>query len=192
MNKYKTINESLVLQNIERVLSQATPSFFEEGRQWYWEANDFAKTLGVKYDLEYWKVASIISSLSPMKEWSLNKRITEEFILGKRNIHFSKQVEKAIELFNLDAWSQNKVESILQGQKTVSFYNNIIDPSNPNYVTIDGHILDSLLWKGANVTPQRYEIIESAIKSFSASLNLVPCETQSILWLTHKHLKKVA
>ena len=192
MEKHKRITETLVSENLEKVMSMASPSLISDGQQWYWEANEFAKTIAAKYDLETWKVAAITSSLSPLKEWSLNKRIAEEFILGRRDIHFSKQVNKAIEILNLNAWSQNKVEHILQGQKTVSFYNNILDPSNPNYVTIDTHLLNALIFEGANVTPQRYSLLEKVIKDYSKDLNFVPCSTQAIVWVTHKHLKKAA
>lgn len=192
MEKHKRITETLVAENLEKVMSMASPSLISDGQQWYWEANDFIKTLAQKYDLQDWKTSAIVSALSPMKEWGLNKRIAEEFINGKTDIHFSKQVDKALQILRLDGWGQSRVEQILQGQKTVSFYHNLLNPDNPDFVTIDRHVLDSLVHEGANVTHQRYVLIENVIKNYSKQLNLVPCSTQAIIWVTHKHLKKVA
>lgn len=190
--KHKRTDKETVLQNIEGLLNSAAPSFFEEGKQWYWEANEFAKTLGLKYDLPLWKTSALISALSPMKEWNLNKRLTEEFILGKRDIHFGLQVNKCLAIMELNSWSSNLVDSILVGKKTTSFYHNILEPDNPNWTTIDTHIVNSLLWQGANITPQRYDILESCIKSYSREIDLIPCQTQATIWLCHKHSKKVA
>lgn len=192
MEKHKRITETLVTENLEKVMSKASPSLFSDGQQWYWEANEFVKNLAQKYDLQEWKTASLVAVLSPLKSWELNKRITEEFINGKTDVHFSKQVNKALEILRLDAWGQPRIEAILQGQKTVSFYHNLLNPSNPDFVTIDRHVLDSLVFEGANITPQRYVLIENVIKQYSKQLNLVPCSTQAIVWVTHKHLKKVA
>ena len=41
----------------------------------------------------------------------------------------------------------------------------------------------------ANITPKRYNLIQTSITNHAKRVNLRPCEVQSILWLTHKIIK---
>ena len=192
MEKHKRISDTLVSENLERVMSLASPSLISDGQQWYWEAHEFAIKIAQKYGMEDWKVSGIIAALSPMKEWTLNKRIAEEFILGKRDIHFGLQVEKAERILQLGEDEIEKVDGILNGRKTVSFHHNIHEPENEDYVTVDTHLLDALIFPGANISPFRYGMIENTIKNYSKRVNFVPCATQAIVWVTHKKFKKAS
>ncbi len=188
--KYFVPSEELIRSNLERVLLRATPFIFSEGKQWYYKANQFGQDLADKYDLPLFKVVACTSALSPLKEWTLNQRITEEFINGKEDIHFKKQVDKAKEIMKLSEGEEKLVNKILNGRKTVSFYNNILSPEDERFCTIDTHIGNSLLWKGANITPQRYELIENVIKDYCKEMYLIPSQLQSIIWLTAKEFKQ--
>ena len=117
----------------------------------------------------------------------MNKRIAKEFLEGKRNIHFYKQVQKAKNILRTKKEYRDPV--ILNGRKTVSFYKNIYTPWDNEFVTIDTHVVNCLIAPNANITPKRYNLIQTSITNHAKKVNLRPCEVQATIWITHKHFK---
>lgn len=81
-----------------------------------------------------------------------------------------------------------------KGPKIRSFYFNIMEPSNPEFVTVDGHI--SALWQGKALTMKRaiirsrrqYDEIATALKTLAQSLGMIPNQLQATLWFTRKRV----
>lgn len=180
------IIEKQINKNLERVWQMSNP-FLIDGKEWYFKANEYAHSLAKDFSIEAFQVCAITSVLSPLKEWELNKRITREFLEGKTNVHFYNQVLKAKKI--LKTKKEAKVPDIIKGMKTVSFYKNIYNPEDKNWVTVDTHILDALLFPKANITPHRYNLIQTCIINHAKRVNLRPCEVQATIWITHKHFK---
>lgn len=84
-----------------------------------------------------------------------------------------------------------------RGRKTLSFYDNILNPNTSLRVTVDGHILN--IWENqpsrrlnqCRVTSQKYDEIEMSIIEEAQQFSCSPCDLQAILWFTWKRLHRI-
>lgn len=181
---------TIVDANITRVFENATIKDYQEGLKWYSDAHDFANDLAKTYEIGNMKVAGIIAAMSPMKAWKTNKEISEQFISCGTSGHTASQTEKAKSIL-LNNDNKQYIESTLGGLKTINFFNNIYNPSDEDYLTIDRHHL--YISTGLDLqacTTKQYEFIKKRTIMFSKSVNLIPCNLQAILWVTWKRMKK--
>ena len=83
-------------------------------------------------------------------------------------------------------------------QKTWNFYNNVLDPANPHYVTIDGHMYN--LWRGERSTlkdaaqsfrPRIYEQIAEDFRRLARMHRVLPNQLQATLWWTWKRINRI-
>lgn len=181
------MTERIVFNKIKREWDFLTPQIIEDGKKWYPEAHDFCKELSKKYSLAITQTSGICSSLSPLKSWELNKRLTKDFLEGKEYGHFKHQIEKARKIKRISIPST--IDKILKGNKTVNFFRNINNPTDNQWVTVDSHLLkyvgDGVL---LNSTNYRYNLIKNSIIKYSKYVNLQPNEVQAIIWLRAKEL----
>lgn len=73
---------------------------------------------------------------------------------------------------------------------------NILEPENPDYVTVDGHMIS--MWHGAriNVTDatrfaRYYQVIADATTKLAEEERILPNQVQATLWFTWKRLHSV-
>jgi hypothetical protein len=189
-------NKDFILDNIKKVVEQATSFHFIEAKEWYPKANQEAERMSKEYNVDKTIVCGLISVLSPMKGWMDNLKISEEFIKGKRNGHFTTQIKKAKNILKLKydyfpGVRKQKIEAILNGRKTVNFFNNIYNPLNNNYLTIDRHVLN-VCYGGMikSVTNKQYDFLKNILIEQAKLHNLASSEYQSLLWLMMKYVKK--
>lgn len=85
---------------------------------------------------------------------------------------------------------------VLTGPKTFNFYHNIENPDDPNYVTVDGHMVN--IWNNkrvpldnSGVNLGEYLTVASGIKELAQRYGLVPCQLQAILWLTWRRIHRI-
>lgn len=85
----------------------------------------------------------------------------------------------------------------VKGLKIRSFYFNIIDPSDAQHVTIDGHmkaayVAQRLTMKQALIRgPVEYREIVAAAKRLAKSEGLIPNQLQAIIWFARKRTERV-
>jgi hypothetical protein len=164
---------------IKEVLNQALSQELEGGLKWYQEAHEYCKELSEEFGISLSKVCGIVSALSPLKEWGLNKRIAKQYLEGKRNVHTKLQITKC------DLIMQGKnIDVVLGGLKTINFYHNLLNPKDRRYCTIDTHIM--WMYPYPNLTPKRYQKIK---KDFIDYSELIPNQVQAQAWLTIKRIK---
>jgi hypothetical protein len=147
-------------RNITNIYDEAPEATRQAGRDWYPKAHDFATRLG-KGDVE--KGAGIIAALSPSTAWDRNidqaKQLhnlrtehIDQLLGGDRsflqtkdpryaalNTQSGENILKAHRIMTGDAHPH---DVLAMRVKTGNFYNNIRDPSNSNFVTIDTHAHD--------------------------------------------------
>ncbi|MER9706047.1 hypothetical protein NKJ10_17630 [Mesorhizobium sp. M0204] len=80
-----------------------------------------------------------------------------------------------------------------KGLKTRAFYMNVLDPTDPDYVTVDGHIYgawvgQNLTMKKALVSPRKYRVVEADLKLLAAVLGKIPNEVQATIWFARKRV----
>jgi hypothetical protein len=86
-------------------------------------------------------------------------------------------------------------EHVLRGSKVLSFYFNTIEPKNPLWVTVDGHLVSA--WMGrvlrmrqARISRQEYDLIRKDVMHAAKSVDILPCQFHSTIWVGQRRLSK--
>lgn len=191
--KGQSLTLTKCVNNILKVYNQASDK--TSSTNWYVEANVYAQNLATKYNVPLSVTCGVIASLSPLKSWSENKRIANSFLHNGKGEHTKCFIDKArqIKLSNGDV---ETIASILNGNKIISFFINILEPHQQNFVTIDRHALSIALGRnileneGKGITLKQYEFFVSAYNVAGTKAKISPVLMQSITWVTWKELKK--
>lgn len=148
------------------------------------------------------KACAVFALCSPNSDYEGNLRSLEVIIRGYLN---GAPVEG---LRGLSTYRQCAIRSyrVLSGElpehvfgydarKTYSFYRNILDPSDPYFITIDGHMHN--LWAGkvrtldkSGFRPKLYDRIANDFKEASRRVDdiLLPNQMQAALWWSWKRV----
>jgi len=181
--------------NIMNKYREASPEMLKGGNEWYQRANDIANTLG-KGNVE--KGAGVIAALSPQMGWGRNIDMAKELFQHGTASHTEDNLNKALRIH-----AGENPRDVLGGHKVRSFYENIVNPENPDPVTIDRHAHDLALglpFKGSGGGTQgeagtnpglgavgRYNHFVHAYKNASKELGIdIPNRLQAVTWVTHR------
>lgn len=163
-----------------------------KGKDWYFEVNDYCKTLSEIYNIPLIKVAGIMSALSPNNTFKSNVRSLERFLKTKGNCKvtcFDSQKNKAIKILNTNDHSYGNVLELLgKGLKTRAFFCNIYQPHKSKKVTVDrwAHrwgIERNIVPKDKALTVKRYKAIEDAMIKESKRFDVLPHQFQAMAWV---------
>lgn len=181
-------------KNIDRIFRQATSQDIKEGLAWYKEANEFCKTVAIVYDIPVWKVALVVSALSPRNKWNRNKQDTITAItkgIDGKYATFNTNRDKALNILNCNNIKEG-LDILGKGQKTNAFFYNIYNTSS-NVVTVDSWACRIAGYKKDTPTKKQYNVLSEAYKAVASKYNLLPSEVQAITWLCYRdRLSKVA
>lgn len=179
------MEEKKIYKLIKKEWEEISPPILISGKEWYWLHREYCQNLAIKHELTLQQVAGIFSALSPLKSVSENKRLCEWFLEGIERGHTSLQINKARKIKHIII--PDKIDGILKGDKTVSFFRHLYTPWDDNYAVVDRHII-KICNKGVefNITPKRYKIIQNAINMLAKNVNLHVSETQACLWYLAK------
>lgn len=180
----------VMAQNLLNILSQATANDLQS-KNWYLEANSFARSVAHEYNVGILSVAQVISALSPQQTWEKNKENTK---LAISSYCATGVVPSHVNIYSANA---RKAGNILQnvpvsfGLKTEAFYKNIM--LEESEVTIDTIALRSALGmekiSGA-FTPNEaaYRIVADAYRFASEQTEYTPAQLQAIVWTVARRL----
>lgn len=165
--------------NLQRGWRLITPEQMYRGMAWYPAANDFAYIVG-HGDLS--KGAGIIAALSPNKAWDTNRSLAIDAGNGLFHGHFGNALAKAQAIYD-----GADPETVLpMNRKTGHFYRNILNPLDPDWVTIDRHAIRALKWcwddGEPKITLKEYEDCVLAFQKTAANNGIVPSAFQAGLW----------
>lgn len=171
-------------RQITNILDKTTVQSRSDGKIWYIRVNRFCRDLGFKYNQPTWKVAAIMSALSPRTSFENNCYDTEELLKNVLNAKLKSPLffKKAIAIYNASCY--NEVRSFFKektGRKTLSFFENIMLIGNR--ATIDTHMIRHLGIKGS-LTDKKYREAEKAIQDYAEKINIKTYDLQAILWTT--------
>ena len=155
-------------------------------QNWYFQVNDYCKTLVELHNIPLIKVAGILSALSPNNTFATNIKSLEAFLRTKGNCKvttYNAQKNKALTILNSpDTITIEEVKAILGGLKTMAFFDNIVRPEVSQDVTIDLWMIRHFGIEGS-LTPKKYKDASNKIKKLANSLNLLPHQVQAKLWV---------
>lgn len=199
INKLKfkgtTLYRKTVTDNIIKVYND---SRMNVDGDWYKDANDFASKLGSTYNLSTETVCAIIASLSPLKSWSENKRITELFLRDGSELHTGAMMQKAKDILSYKDTNQTEFFLYcLRGNKIQSFFINMAFVDLNFAVTIDRHALSICLGRsakdkeGTGITDNQYDFFVSCFVQAAIELGVRSSMVQSVTWEKWRVLKKI-
>lgn len=162
-------------------------------RKWYFEVNDYCKTLSEYYNVPLIKVAGILSALSPNNTFRSNVKSLERFLRTSGNCKvttFGNQKKKAQRILDAsEAITEDEIMDMLgKGLKTRAFFHNIYKPMTSQMVTVDLWMIrwakqNKLIPEKGVLTDKRYRNIEKAVVQYSKELNMLPSEFQAGVWV---------
>lgn len=179
----------LGIEHIIEVYRMATKE--EQIFDWYAEARKIAKELSKKYNVDFYTVAKVIATLSPMQKWETNVKQAEQALKNWIN-----NDRKKVGMFSANS---EKVYSILDGTgdvtgiKVTNFYRNIIGFTD--CVTVDS--LATLIAIGLYDQPCNtkikypvYDYLEGLYKLAAKALGIPPSQLQAVTWVVSRRVKK--
>ena len=202
--------------NIIKMYEQATKQEIAETSKWYSDAQKFTETLSLEFNnqISSIKIAGVVAALSPRNEWNRNKfdakQICKEFLsnkyyqlnlfgyhflLNSKVCTFHANKSKAIQILLSD---DSKIESILKGNKLISFYRGIIGDTEA--VCIDGHAFNiasnrvTSLAEVPAISDKNYKTLQNVYRDAKNfinkryGLNLKTGELQAVTWNEYKRL----
>jgi hypothetical protein len=162
---------------------------------WYVEANSYAQTLAILFNVKLSVACGVIAALSPLKSWDENKKIAHSFLKNGKGKHTKAFVDKALQIKQSNG-DVETIAMILNGNKIVSFFINILEPTQENFVTIDRHALSIALGRcileneGKGITLKQYEFFVNCYKIAGLKAGISAVRMQSITWETWRLAKK--
>lgn len=157
------------------------------GLNWYKDANSFCIQLSKKYNIEIYKIASVLSALSPRNKWAQNKKDTIKVVEAFKNGINPEQIKvctfhkNKFKAFNI-LKDSNKIKP--KSPKTYAFLQNIAY-LNDRFVTIDvWHIrasFDKMIIK-KSLTLLEYKQVENITLRLAKKYNLKGYQLQAIIW----------
>ena len=149
------------------------------GSVWYPFAHDFAYVIG-HGDVR--KGAGLIAALSPQKSWDVNRRLAVDASQGL----FWGQVGNALDKARAIYDGADPATVLPMSKKTGHFYMNILDPMDPNWVTIDRHAIRAARcdWDDGDprITDKDYANYVLAYQKAAANEGVVPSVFQAGIW----------
>lgn len=186
LSKYK-LNK--ISKNLDKFFNIATDDQVKDGLKWYKEANKIVLNIATEYKIDPYKVASVLSALSPRNKWKQNIadtiKVCKAWTEGKTpedikvcTFHTNK--------FKAFAILDDKVKITDKSLKTFNFVRNIAF-LDPTAVTVDIWHLRACFDKiikidNASIGRVAYRQIKKLTLSKAEKLGITGFEFQAIVW----------
>ena len=191
MRKLEQNKLRAIKRNLNYFFNNATNKDIKSGLLWYKNANSEANKIAKKYSLDVYKVAQVISALSPRNKWSQNlkdaDKLCEAFILGLQptDIKVCTFHSNKFKAFNI---LSNNINITNNSLKTFHFVNNIAYLSS-EHVTVDiWHLRacfkNNIKINNANIGKIAYKQIKDITINIANKLGLKPYDLQAIIWIS--------
>jgi hypothetical protein len=181
------------------------------GAQWYHNAYMVCVTLGEKYGFCPNTVAGVIAALSPNNKWDQNVEDAETMLraycyeIPFENVKvstYSINKDKARTIIELQLDSDQYIEKVLRGNKTIAFYNCIAKDGNSDTPCIDGHAYN--IWNGSvsnlkevpSMSDKTFLLIQDAYRDAAKLISSVTekyhsaAQIQAITWVAYRRIHK--
>jgi hypothetical protein len=149
-----------------------------QGRAWYATAHDLAEIIG-HGDVN--AGAGIIAALSPRMPWQRNVKLAMLAADGEFTGTLKANLAKAERIY----LGEDPRMVLPADSKTHNFYRNILDPFDPDPVTVD-----QWAWRVASgengvasISKNQYAFAATAYRLAALDLGELPCVVQAVTWL---------
>ena len=196
------------MDNILAVYRQATPNEKRDGVVWYAEALASCMNISNDTSVPLHIVVGVCAALSPNNKWDRNVQNARDLIVAFINGDYIESVKvSTYHAMKRKAWGileampdHDGVIALLNGQKIVSFYRNIMGDDT---CTIDGHARNiyygervGLTNDKSNVGKREYSEIQSAYVKAGKKVrlngrSLKAFEMQAITWVAWRRIHNI-
>lgn len=187
--------DKAIEKNLIQWIEAANEDQVKKGVSWYKEAMQFSKELSIKFNIESYTVATVVSCLSPNNKWEQNKKdavtVIEAFQagIGPEDIKvctYNANKRKAFRALEGELISE-------KAPKTHAFAMNV-GLNSADHITIDKWHLRACIFgpeEGIkecveSCTAVQYRRVEKITAKLSKEYNLKGYEFQAIVWVTIK------
>lgn len=148
-----------------------------KGAAWYPVAHDIALAMG---DGDVRKGAGVIAALSPLKSWKVNVKLATDAFAGNVHGTFGDAIRKAERIMA----GTDPADVLPMDAKTGNFFANIVDPSDPNPVTIDRHAYRCATHETmpSGIKGKRYAAIAEAYRIAGKARGVTGSTMQAGVW----------
>ena len=193
--------------NLVKIWEQASQQDIDVALASYPKYRQITGDVATKYGFPTLIGAAVFVALSPNNDYWGNLRDTDTLLAATA-------AGIKLEDFHVSTYGNNKRKAwliahggdpneLIVALKTSNFFHNIADPTDPRYVTIDGHMHN--IWFGkrvpiqsknpearvVKVDNQLYYTIANGIKAFAIDHGLIPCQMQGVLWQTWRRIHAI-
>jgi hypothetical protein len=192
------------VRNILKVYRQATEAEHTHGTTWYAKAQSHAQRIADKHVVPVRVVVGVIAALSPNNKWERNVNDADQmlsaFLRGDpvdvcKPSTYLKMRDKAWLVIESMPENDEAVIQILNGQKIVSFFKNIMGHDT---VTIDGHAYNiarnkrvTLTDNDTNISKSTYQDMQAAYTRAAKRVGLKVYELQAVTWVVWKRIHNI-
>ena len=187
------------VDNLLKMYSQATRWEKEKGRQYYQKQRERLRDLGATYGFTLEASSGAFAALSPNKRESdtyrdltaCMKHVQTNGTGHPKVSAYRRNCDKALIILR-----GRNPQNVLKGSKVLNFYYNTMDPENPRWVTVDGHLVSA--WTGtrltmkrwAGITAREYQQISRHVMEAAERVGILPCQFHSTIWLVQRRINK--
>lgn len=171
-------------RRIKLTYSLATPAQLAEGASWYDDARHFCCEVSAEFRVSLETVAGIVSVLSPMTEWSLNKRRARAVLAGANSGMLNAAKAVAIR-------DGADPTTVVCGRKVTAFYRAILGDTGA--IVIDRHAFDVAVGGRTNGDTRKvlervgqYALFSEAYYRAATELGEAPAVVQAVTWTVHR------
>jgi hypothetical protein len=176
--------QKLASARIKACYIRANRDVISKGLNWYQNAHVFCKEVAHNTGLKVDTVAMVVSALSPVVSWELNKIQAEQMCNAYRDgLPLDSVITSTYENNRLKAWDilHGRKVITVKSPKTYAFYKNLM--LDIDSVTIDRWILRVMFNRPIkSLTALRYRQCEEIFKQVANDLDLKPLQLQAITW----------
>jgi pterin-4a-carbinolamine dehydratase len=181
-----------LVNNIKAYYYLSTKLERVNGKDWYPNAKRICETLSGLYNVPFWRVAGIMSALSPRNKWERNI-IDCEGVLAFDDFKTATFTANKVKAYSIKGGDHPLV--VLSGNKVRSFYHCIVEHETED-VCIDSHAYGVAVGHGERIKPKSisdkdYWELQCAYVQAAKELDLEPTELQAITWLTYKRVHRI-
>ena len=164
--------------NLRTARRAASADQVNRGRAWYPVARDIAEMIG---NGDVRKGAGVIAALSPRMQWDVNVRKATAALAGESYACMGSSMAKVAAILD----GADPADVLPTGSKTWNFFHNIIEPTNPAYVTIDAWAYRAATGDWSAVGPKNardYAEVAAAYIEMAAEFGELPSAFQAGVW----------
>jgi hypothetical protein len=186
------------VDNLRHTLEKATPHDTQLGLESFFKYNRIVALVGARTGFSVRVAAAVFSALSPNNDYWGNLRDAHALLAAARD-------GLGIDAFTVSTYGNNKRKAwqiahgaepleLIVAKKTRSFFLNVADPTDPEPVTIDGHMVNIWKCKRENLVGLRwddkkhYDVIAEDVRVLARERGVIPSQMQGILWLTWRRI----